>query len=340
MKALVTGSTGFIGSHLCRALLVQGIEVRAFHRSSSLTRSLADLPVEHVTGDMTRPESLKTALEGVDVVFHTAALMNSQAEVGRLYTVIVEGTRALLEAAQETGVKRFIYTSSAAALGKPETVGKDTEPVLLNENHTWNMGPQDWPYGYAKYLAEMEVQKAVFAGLDAVILNPTLVFGAGDYNRQGNSLIVKVARQKLPGVTAGGVNVVHIDDVVEGHLAAMTRGRRGERYILGGKNMTHATLLKLIAEVVGKPEPVLEIPAGLLRAASVPLRLVRQYSNLPFSPELFHMAGLYFYYDTSRSRQVLGLKTARPVMDALREAYAWFQEIGTLPAAEPASPKP
>jgi len=331
MKALVTGSTGFIGSHLCRALLAQGIQVRAFHRSSSLTRALADLPVEHVTGDMTRPESFKPALEGMDVVFHTAALMNSQAEVGRLYTVIVEGTRTLLDAALEAGVKKFIYTSAAAALGRPEPFGRTAEPALLNENHTWNLGPQDWPYGYAKYLAEMEVQKAVFAGLDAVIVNPTLVFGAGDYNRQGNSLIVQVARQKLPGVTAGGVNLVHIDDVVDGHIAAMSRGRRGERYILGGKNMTHATLLKLMAEVVDKPAPVLEIPAGLLRAISVPLRLLRGYTNLPFSPELFHMAGYYFYYDTNRAHQVLGLKTPRPVMDALRQGYAWFREIGALP---------
>ena len=333
MKALVTGSTGFIGAQLCRELVAKGHQVRAFHRPNSNQQMLQGLAVEHVTGDLSKPETLRAAAEGMEVIFHVAAMLGSRGDLGRMYTVTVEGTRAVLNAARDAGVQRVVHTSSAAALGIPEQAGShEPEPVLLDEAHTWNAKTRLWPYAYAKYLAELEVQKAVFLGLDVVIVNPTMVYGAGDVHRQGSSVIVQMARQKIPAYVRGGMNLVHIQDVVDGHLAALEFGSTGERYILGGQNMTHETMLKMIASIVGKPAPPLMMPTWLLRAAAKPAVALKGMIPLPVQPEVLALAGLYFYFDTSKAQQVLHLEPPRPVMDALREAYAWFQSVGALPA--------
>ena len=337
MRVLVTGSTGFIGGALCRALVLQGHQVRAFHRPSSTLRLLEDLPVEHALGDLTRPETVQAAMEGIEAVFHTAALLGGgRDEPGRMYAVTVEGTRAVLQAARQAGVKRVVHTSSVAALGVPPRAPKGAFPISLNENHTWNYRSDYWPYGYAKYLAELEVQRAVAQGLDAVIVNPTLVFGAGDVYRQTSSLVVLVARQRLPALVPGGVNAVHIADVVAGHLAALERGRRGERYILGGENLTLADLVRKIAAVAGVSAPLVILPAGLARRLVGPLLLVQSYINFPVGVLLLHLAGMNFYYDGRKARSELGLTSLRPIDDALREAYAWFQARGTLAKEEEA----
>lgn len=320
MKALVTGSTGFIGSSLCRALVESGHGVRAFHRSSSTLRLLEGLDVEPVTGDVTQPETLFKAMEGVDVVFHAAAWMGSS-EPGRLYAVTVEGTREVLSAARKQGVRRVVHTSSVAALGVPEL----GVPALLNENHTWNLRPDDYPYGYAKYLAELEVQKAVAAGQDVVVVNPSMVFGKGDLYRQGHSIIMQVARRKVGVAIEGGINVVHIDDVVTGHLAALERGKTGERYILAGENLTFLEMLQQIAWVTGAPAPNLVLPAGLVRAAGGAARLIKNYLDLPVSPDLFRLAGYYFYYDTRKAQVELEMDEPRPAAEAFADAYAWFK---------------
>jgi dihydroflavonol-4-reductase len=322
MRALVTGSTGFIGSQLCRGLIEAGHNVRAFHRSSSTLRLLEGLDVEHAVGDLTQPATLQSAMQDMEVVFHAAAWMGSS-EAGRLYAVTVEGTRDLLAAARKAGVQRVVHTSSAAALGVPE----NGAATLLNENHTWNWRPDYYPYGYAKYLAELQVQKAVAQGLDVVIVNPSVVFGAGDIHRQAQSIISQVAGRKLGVAVEGGVNAVHIGDVVAGHLAALERGKTGERYILGGENLTFLELLEKIAKVVGAPAPNLVLPAGLVRAAGGLAGLLHNFLDLPISPELFHMAGYYFYYDTRKAQVELGLPPPRPVEEAIAEAVEWFRQV-------------
>lgn len=333
MRVLVTGSTGFIGGALCRALVAQGHQVRAFHRPTSTLRLLEGLPVEHALGDLTRPETVQAATEGIEVVFHAAALLGGREEPGRMYAVTVEGTRAVLQAARQMGVKRVVHTSSIAALGIPERApGGDSPPLLLNENHTWNYRPDYWPYGYTKYLAELEVQRAVAQGLDAVIVNPTLTFGAGDVYRQTSSLVVLVARQRLPALAQAGVNAVHIADVVEGHLAALEHGRRGERYILGGENLTIAHLVRKIAAVVGVAPPLVMLPSGLVRKLVGPLTLVQSYISFPVGVSQLRLAGLNFFYDTRKARAELGLTSPRPVEEAIYEAYQWFQAVGALPA--------
>jgi dihydroflavonol-4-reductase len=326
MHILVTGSTGFIGAHLCRGLLVRGHQVRAFHRASSSLRLLEGLEVEHALGDLTQPESLQAAIEGIEVVFHAAAWMGGHDQPGRQYTVTVEGTRNVLQAAYKAGVRRVVHTSSAAALGIPDFTGQNREPQLISENHTWNYRPDFYPYGYAKYLAELEAQKAIAQGLDVVIVNPTVVFGAGDIYRQTSSLVTQVAERRLSVAIEGGINCVHIADVVDGHLAALACGKTGQRYILGGENLTHLRLLQMIAECAGVPEPGIVLPTGLVRAMTGPARLLQTFLSLPVSPELLRLAGYCFYYDLQKAESGLGLTQHRPVKEAITEAYNWFKQ--------------
>jgi dihydroflavonol-4-reductase len=251
LKILVTGATGFIGGAICRELVARGDYVRAFHRASSNTSLLDDLPVEHQVGDLEHPPSLRQAVKGMDAIIHCAAQLGSHGNWQSYQSVTIQGTRTILEAALEAHIKRFIHTSSVAALGVPEVDPSHRYTPLLSENHTWNFDPQRWPYGYAKYLAELEVQRAVALGLDAVILNPSSVFGAGDLLRNRSSIIRMVAERGLRLSTVGGMNVVHVNDVVHGHLAALENGHRGQRYILGGENIPHHRFMCLIMESAG-----------------------------------------------------------------------------------------
>jgi len=335
MRILVTGSTGFIGASLCRALVAKGHQVRAFHRPTSTLRLIDDLPVEHFLGDLTQPDTLAPAMEGMEAVFHVAALIGSgQDEEGRMYAVTVEGTRSVLRTARLAGVRRVVHTSSVAALGVPELIspatGSGGKAMFMDENHTWNLRPDYWPYGYSKYLAELEVQKALAEGLDVVIVNPTYVIGPGNIYGQTNSTVVAAARQKLPALVEGGLNVVHISDVVAGHLAALETGRTGERYILAGENLTIVQLIRKIADVAGVSAPNLILPGGLVRSLGWIAILAQSIMDLPINARLSHMAGYYFYYDNSKSQIELGLQPPCTADQAILDAYNWFVQIGAL----------
>lgn len=331
IRALVTGATGFIGSALCRALLEAGFEVRAFHRPTSNLLLIKDLPVEHAVGDLSQPASLLEAMQGVQVVFHAAALMGGRADTGRHYTVTVEGTRAVLEAALECGVERVVHTSSVAALGVPPQIsGNAGAAYMMDETHTWNYRPERWPYGYAKYLAELEVQKAAARGLDVVILNPTLVIGAGDLYRQSRSVVVQVAQRRLPVIVEGGLNVVSLKDTVAGHLAALQRGRRGERYILAGQNLTIAQLVEQIAEIAGVTPPRTLLPSGLVRRLAPFYGFLENWLPLPVSSSELYLAGRYFYYDAQKAKSTLEWACCVGVDQAIREAIDWSREKGLL----------
>jgi dihydroflavonol-4-reductase len=324
---LVTGSTGFIGSQLCRSLIEQGHTVRAFHRASSKTLALEGVAVERVIGDVLDPGSLLSAMRGVEQVFHTAA--NAVHWRGRapIVDTIVVGTTNVLQAAREAGVSRVVYTSSLAALGVPKP------GELLDERSLFNYSPRHFPYGYAKHLAEKEVLAATGAGLDCVIVSPASVFGPYDLNLVSGTLIVEVARRRIPALTRGGMNVVHIDDVVAGHLAAAARGRPGERYILGGENLRHAEIVRLIAEEVGVRSPRLELPSPLVRLAATAIDVIgpiAAMARLPFNGNALRLSTYRFYCDTSKARSELGLSEPRPFRQAVQEAVAWYRSNGYL----------
>lgn len=322
--SLVTGSTGFIGSHLCRSLVEYGHKVRAFHRTSSRTLALEGVAVEHAIGDVLDPDSLRAAMQGVDCVFHAAALAAYWRKGTAIVETTVTGTAQVLKAAQAAGVRRVVYTSSVAALGVPRP------GELLNETHLFNYPPERWPYGYAKHLAEKEVLAATKAGLDCVIVNPASVFGPGDLNLIAGALIVEVARRRVPVTTCGGMNVVHVADVVAGHLAAAAHGRPGERYILGGENLPHSEIIRIIAAEVGVRPPKWELPPTLIKLAATAFDAVNPILRLPYNGNLVRLANHRFYCDTAKARRELGLPEPHPFRQAIHEAVAWYRANGYL----------
>jgi len=331
MRVLVTGASGFIGSCLCRALTERGDEVVALHRPTSLLAGFEGLPVQRHVGDMLDPASLAGAMREVEVVFHTAAPMRPGPDPQTAIEAHVVGTRNVIQAARQARVRRLVHTSSVAALGIPDVPpsGSPHHAPLLDERHSWNYIPSRWPYAFAKHSSELEVLRAVELGLEAVIVNPSAVFGAGDWYRTERSLVAYMARGGLVPVIAGGVNAVHIDDVVAGHLAALERGIPGERYILGGENLTLAELLRITAEVVGKPPPRIHLPLGLVPPVRWLLDALRRRLRLPIEPSLLWLAGYYFFYDTRKAQMQLGLPAPRPYRQAAHETYVWLQSINS-----------
>jgi dihydroflavonol-4-reductase len=329
--ALVTGSTGFIGSNLCRGLLAAGYQVHAFHRPTSSLELIEDLDVEHATGDITQPETLVEAMDGVDFVFHAASKVDYWREPDGMFAVTVGGTRNVLSAALEAGVERLVYTSSVASLGVPEVKpAKGKPPYLINENHTWNYRPELWRYGHAKYQAEMEVQKAVARGLDVVIANPSMVLGPGDINQISGQMVILISKGFVKFAIPGGINGIHIDDAVRGHLLALERGRMGERYILGGENNTFLSFMQTTAEVVGANPPQHVIPAWVLRPMAAPLDLLCRFIPMPFNGDLLRFCSQMMYYDTRKGKEVLGFEPEYSFRQALQATYEWYKEQGVV----------
>lgn len=305
--------------------------MRALRRENSITTLIHGLPVEEVIGDLTQPETIEAAVQGVDVVFHAAAMLGGRANLAQSLPVTVGGTRTVADAALRAGVKRMVHVSSVAALGEPEPLPQGAVQGLMDETHTWNAVPEEWAYGYAKYLAEMEIQRAVSQGLDAVIVNPTIVIGAGDVYRQSSSIIQKVAQRKVPVSVDGGFNVIHVGDVMEGILAAQERGKIGERYILGDLNTTITHYLKMIAGVSGTQVPRLVLPGSLVRAGFGFYRIANRFLDLPVEPELLHQAGKFFYVSNIKAARDLQWEPKRSIESAIREALDWFKLPLELP---------
>lgn len=325
MIALVTGSTGFVGGWLCRVLLEQGWQVRAFRRQNSLLQQLNGLAVDHYIGDLTQPESLIPAVQGVDVVFHAAAVLGNNVPDEKRMAVTVGGTRDLLAAASKAGVSRFVHISSVAALGVPGMTPTGGIPAVMDETHTWNELPEHWKYAYSKYLAELEVQKAVARGLDAVIVNPGLILGARDPYRQSSSILLRLKEKHLPFLVEGGLNLVHILDVVDGILAACREGKTGERYILSDQNWTIRHFIQTAAEILQVEAPSVTLPSGLVRSLAGISQSLARFLDIPVNTELFYQAGGYFYVTNEKARRELGWQPKRTVENAILEACQWFQ---------------
>jgi dihydroflavonol-4-reductase len=321
---LVTGATGFIGSSLCRALLARGFRVRAMHRATSSLKALEALAVERVVGDILDPTSLPPAMDGVRWLFHTAAQSAHWRQPRRVLASAVEGTRHVFRAAREAGVRRAVLTSSLAALGVPAPGER------LDERHTFNLPRRAFPYGFAKAQAEREALGHAGEGLEVVIVNPTVVLGAGDVHRISGSLVIEAARGLTFFWVDGGTNVVHIGDVVEGHLAALERGRPGERYILGGENLTHRQIFTTLNEIVGRRPPWLRIPGWTIPPYAFLVDLLSKVAPLPVSGSLLRMSRHYLFCDTRKAQHELGLTAPRPFRQAAQEAADWYRREGVI----------
>ena len=320
---LVTGATGFIGSALCRALLARGHPVRALHRKTSSLIALKDLSVELVVGDILEKDTLPSAMEGVDLVFHAAAVSDYWRHPDLVLRTAVEGTRNVMQAAFEAGVPRAVLTSSLAARGLPAS------GELLTEDHNFNISPERFLYGYAKYQAEIEAFQVAARGLEVVIVNPSAVLGPGDFNRP-DSIVTEAARGWGFFWMDGGVNIVYIDDVVIGHIAAAFRGRAGERYILGGENLTLQECFTTVTEIAGKRPPWLKIPGWIIEPAAKIVEWLQPLVQLPFDSSQLRLSCHYIYCDSSKARRELDFPEPRPFRQVVKVTYDWYREQGII----------
>jgi len=282
------------------------------------------MPVEYYVGDILRPDTLPQALRNVDLVFHTAAQSAYWRQPELVRQTAVAGTGNVLSAAAGAGVRRVVLTSSVAALGVPQ------HDELLTEQHTFNLPPQRFPYGYAKRESELEALKYIDRGVEVVIVNPSVVIGPGDLNQISGAMVTEAARGWGFFWMDGGINVVHIDDVVAGHLAAASRGRSGERYILGGENLSHYQVFSTLTEIAGRRAPWLKIPARAIGPAAWLCDILGKWLPLPFNGAQLRMTREYLYCDTTKSKRELNLQNPKPFHQAAQEAYDWYCEHGYL----------
>ncbi|HEX9569238.1 MAG TPA: hopanoid-associated sugar epimerase [Rhodospirillales bacterium] len=325
---LITGATGFVGSAVLRRLLAAGHRVRALARPASDRRNLEGLAVEVAEGDLLEPSSLRPALEGCSGLFHVAADYRLWApDPGPMFRANVDGTRMLLLAARDARVERIVYTSSVAALGvlPGDAVADEKTPVTFAD--------MIGPYKQSKFLAEAAVRKLIEdEGLPVVIVNPSTPIGPRDIKPTPTGrLIVEAAAGRMPAYVETGLNVAHVDDVAEGHLLAFEKGRVGERYILGGENMSLQAILGAVAAAAGRRAPKLKIPHGaILPIAYAAEAWARISGGEPFATvDGVRMARKKMYFSHAKAVRDLGY-APRPAGQALADAVRWFKDHGYL----------
>lgn len=329
MISLVTGASGFLGSHVARQVAARGERVRVLLRPASQTRAIEGLAVERMTGDLRDAASLVRALEGVSRVYHVAADYRLWArDPQEIYESNVTGTRNLLEAARRARVERFIYTSTVATVAVPRTGS------LPNEATSAGLDEMIGHYKRSKFLAEQEAQRAAADGMPVVIVNPTTPVGPGDWKPTPTGrILLDFLNGHMPGYVDTGLNVVAVEDAAAGHLLAAERGQVGQRYILGGRNMTLKEILDVLSGISGRPAPRLRLPHAVALFAGYADALVsRLLSRVPQIPlEGVRMARHKMFVDCSKAVRELGF-TAGPVERALERAVYWYKENGYLVA--------
>jgi dihydroflavonol-4-reductase len=327
MKAFVTGGTGFVGANIVAALNDEGIGARVLRRESSSLLALKGLAYESAVGDILQPPAeLAEVMAGCEWVFHVAAVSDYWRQgADWLYRVNIEGTKNVLAAAKLAGVGRLVFTSSLAAMGIPE------KGQLLDESSQFNLKPAQWPYAHSKYLAEIEVMRAVDEGLPAFIVNPTVVLGPRDVNKISGSIIIEAANGILRFFPPGGVNYVDVADVAAGHIAAARQGMEGERYILGQVNLSHEEAIKTICEVIGKPPPSLRLPNWILPVAAVGVDVGRFFlgNKIPMDANQVRMSGATVFADTRKAKKALNLPET-PFRTTVQRTYDWYNSHGYL----------
>ena len=323
MKALVTGATGFVGAAVVRALIKTGVEVRVLARRDSDFSNLQQFKIDGAYGDLRDKGSLRKALAGCGQLYHIAAHYALWArDPAIFYDVNVTGTKNLMEAARDVGTDRIVYCSTIGAIGLPPGGGLGTEetPVSLEQ--------MAGHYKRSKYLAEQEVLALAKQGLPVVIVNPSAPVGEGDVKpTPTGQMIVDFMKGRMPAYIETGMNIVDVDDVAAGHLLAMQKGRIGERYILGTKNLMLRDIFEILSRLTGVPMPSVKLPRELI----LPLA----YLNLAFSwatglpPRIplegVKMAKYKMHYDCSKAIRELGIPQTPPEV-ALEKAVRWFRD--------------
>jgi dihydroflavonol-4-reductase len=314
-KTLVTGGSGFIGSHLIRALAERGDELTILARRSSVLEHLDEVDFDRVTGDITDRRAVRRALEGADRVFHTAGRTSLRAaDREAVYEANVKGTRIVLEEALAAGVTRAVFTSSVAAIGpaKPQGTADETAP--------FRAGDLGIAYVNSKHEAEVEALRLAARGLPVVIVNPTFVLGPDSPGGSSMSLVRRFLLGRIPAYVDGGLNIVDVRDVASGHLLADAKGEPGERYILGGRNFTLDRLFADLSRLSGVEPPALKVPSIL--AASGPALTLLAHLPGGMGADEVRSAALWWTYRNTKAKRELGFRP-RPHEETLEDAVRW-----------------
>ena len=326
MRVFVTGATGFVGSHVARLLSEQGAELRLLLRPTSPRENIADLKADLIVGDMTDEASLKKGMQGCEAVFHVAAdyrLWVRHPE--EMYAANVDGTRAILRAAQEAGVRRVVYTSSVATMG---FTGNGTP---CDEHSPVSVGNMVGHYKRSKFMAEQIVLEAGRAGSDVVMVNPTTPVGERDIKPTPTGrIIVDFLKRKFPAYVDTGLNLVDVREVARGHIAALEKAKPGERYILGGENLTLKQVFDKLHAITGIPGPKVKIPhaVAMLYATWDQTFTGMLLGREPRATvEAVKMGKKKMWASSAKAERDLGWKSG-PVDDALSRAVEWFREHG------------
>ncbi|MBI3895379.1 MAG: NAD-dependent epimerase/dehydratase family protein [Acidobacteria bacterium] len=326
-KVLVTGGTGFIGSHVVQRLCAEGFSVRVLARPTSLLDSLEGLPVEIAAGDLQDKNSLQRAVKDCQTVFHVAADYRLWVrDPMELYRSNVDGTKNMLAVAREAGISRMVYTSTVGTIGVPRNGADGTEEDFPDPRTL------SGPYKRSKFLAEQEVLRHAREGFPVVIVNPTAPVGEGDRKpTETGKMILDFLNRRMPAYIDTGLNLVDVRDVAAGHLAALHYGKPGQRYILGGRNMSFKEILDALAQITGLASPCWQLPFGVALCAgavnSWAARFTGRPPRIPF--EAVKMARYKMYASSAKAKRELGYRSG-PVENALERAIAWFRENGKV----------
>jgi dihydroflavonol-4-reductase len=326
---LLTGATGFVGSAVARTLAARGHRLRLLVRRTSDRSNLAGLDAELVEGDLTDAASVARAVAGCRFVLHVAADYRLWVpDAAAMLAANVEGTRTMMRAAMAVGVERVVYCSSVAALG----LNADGTPA--NEATPVTKADMIGAYKLSKFLAERAVMELVGQGLPAVIVNPAAPVGPRDIRpTPTGKMILDAARGRIPAYVDTGLNVVHVDDVAEGHALALERGVIGERYILGSENLMLGQLLALVAASVGRRPPTIKLPMALVYPIAMGAEVVAKLTGIEPMVTRDHakMARKRMFFSSAKAQRELGY-APRPANAAIEDAVAWFRQVGKLAA--------
>jgi len=326
MKAFVTGATGFVGSHVARALAERGAELCLLVRSTSHTDNIADLRAEIVPGDLRDPASLKNAMTGCEFVFHVAADYRLWVpDPEEMYRANVEGTRAIIQAALASGVHRVIYCSSVA------TMGFSSDGTVADENSPVSLDDMVGHYKRSKFMAEQVALEAGRSGANVVVVNPTTPIGENDLKPTPTGrIIVDFLNKKFPAYVDTGLNLADVREVARGHLLAMEKAIPGERYILGGEDLTLKQIFDKLAALTGLPSPTAKVP----HAVAIGFAMLDQFFTGTLrgkepraTVDAVRMGRKKMFASSAKAERELGYRIV-PVEESLRRAITWFQSHG------------